>query len=567
MKLSSKKALAQIYDYRKKSCKSIYSTSKSLTLSTSAYLIINKDHFDKSDSISSSKIESQQSNQKNQIQTIIINGDDFEEKIQDPNQTSSFIPITPSNKISSHNESHFDDLSKNLTDKFTFNNNDLNSNNNNSICDESEDRISKINNLSLDNNLNRNNYNKNKSIFSKNNSLKIKKNNSNYIFDIIKKQKERNKENDKRNLSLDICSNFSDIEDSEENIINLKHYSDLESKDKINLKKIIPLYSKKLKLKKFNEYIALNKPVIFDKCTDNNIIYGFSALTFKNDSINSKTKISININYSNEHGNFNFFSLYNPLITSKVLEIKYNELSMNNIFINKNILQDIFGDIILLNFHNSTFSIYNNLKPKLNKFFSYQAIFSIDNSKNIKKFNQAQKIRIQKNFDFIILLNKGIFNCLNNKEICKIIYESIKNCIINKNNFSYFLDQSIKNIFENVIKKNGQKDMACIFICLNNLYNLFENKNIHKIDEILNFIENTTYKYDEEYDDEVYKNINDDSYKDSIYYDGIINKNSNISLSFKEKNININDEYFDKKKTNHQKIKKRNFLNCCGFFV
>ena len=567
MKLSSKKALAQIYDYRKKSCKSIYSTSKSLTLSTSAYLIINKDHFDKSDSISSSKIESQQSNQKNQIQTIIINGDDFEEKIQDPNQTSSFIPITPSNKISSHNESHFDDLSKNLTDKFTFNNNDLNSNNNNSICDESEDRISKINNLSLDNNLNRNNYNKNKSIFSKNNSLKIKKNNSNYIFDVIKKQKERNKENDKRNLSLDICSNFSDIEDSEENIINLKHYSDLESKDKINLKKIIPLYSKKLKLKKFNEYIALNKPVIFDKCTDNNIIYGFSALTFKNDSINSKTKISININYSNEHGNFNFFSLYNPLITSKVLEIKYNELSMNNIFINKNILQDIFGDIILLNFHNSTFSIYNNLKPKLNKFFSYQAIFSIDNSKNIKKFNQAQKIRIQKNFDFIILLNKGIFNCLNNKEICKIIYESIKNCIINKNNFSYFLDQSIKNIFENVIKKNGQKDMACIFICLNNLYNLFENKNIHKIDEILNFFENTTYKYDEEYDDEVYKNINDDSYKDSIYYDGIINKNSNISLSFKEKNININDEYFDKKKTNHQKIKKRNFLNCCGFFV
>ena len=567
MKLSSKKALAQIYDYRKKSCKSIYSTSKSLTLSTSAYLIINKDHFDKSDSISSSKIESQQSNQKNQIQTIIINGDDFEEKIQDPNQTSSFIPITPSNKISSHNESHFDDLSKNLTDKFTFNNNDLNSNNNNSICDESEDKISKINNLSLDNNLNRNNYNKNKSIFSKNNSLKIKKNNSNYNFDVIKKQKERNKENDKRNLSLDICSNFSDIEDSEENIINLKHYSDLESKDKINLKKIIPLYSKKLKLKKFNEYIALNKPVIFDKCTDNNIIYGFSALTFKNDSINSKTKISININYSNEHGNFNFFSLYNPLITSKVLEIKYNELSMNNIFINKNILQDIFGDIILLNFHNSTFSIYNNLKPKLNKFFSYQAIFSIDNSKNIKKFNQAQKIRIQKNFDFIILLNKGIFNYLNNKEICKIIYESIKNCIINKNNFSYFLDQSIKNIFENVIKKNGQKDMAYIFICLNNLYNLFENKNIHKIDEILNFIENTTYKYDEEYDDGVYKNINDDSYKDSIYYDGIINKNSNISLSFKEKNININDEYFDKKKTNHQKIKKRNFLNCCGFFV
>jgi hypothetical protein len=52
---------------------------------------------------------------------------------------------------------------------------------------------------------------------------------------------------------------------------------------------------------------------------------------------------------------------------------------MNNIFINKTFLQDFFGDIILLNFHNSTFSIYNNFKPILNKLFSSQAILSINN--------------------------------------------------------------------------------------------------------------------------------------------------------------------------------------------
>ena len=570
MRLSSKKALEQLYNERKNSYKSRYSASKSLSLSTSAYLVINKNHFEKRDSPSSTNIESQQSNKKDQVQTIIINGDDDNERnIHHLNQTSSFIEITSSNKISNNSESNYDNIKNIGTDTFSFKNNEFNWNNTNTNYEESEDRYSKMNYLSLDNNLNMSNLSNSnsKSFFSTNSSLQISNNNnSNLLFEDIKDKKEI-KRNDKRYLSLELFSNTSEenIKNSENNIFDLKQHSELESKNTINLKKIIPIYSKKLNLKKFQEYIASNNPVIFDKCTDNNIIYGFSAFTFKNNSNNSRTKISININYSNEHGNFNFFSLYNHRITNKVLDLKYNELSMNKIFINKTFLQDIYGDIILLNSHNSTFSIYNNSKQNLNKCFSYKAILSINNSNTIQQFNCAQKFRIQNNFDFIILLNKGIFNHLSNKEICIIIYKTMKNCIINRNNFSFFLNQSIKNIFENVIRKNGQKDMACIFICFKNLYTLFEKKDLNKIDETLIIIENTIYNYDNEYDEEN-KKENDDSYQDSIYFNGIIKNNPNISLSFNAKNMSLNDEDLDKKKSNHQKIKKRNFLNCCGFF-
>ena len=79
MKLSSKKTLAQLYNERKKSYKSLISISKRLSLSSSANLKINKDHLEQRESIISSNVESQQSNLKHQVQTIIKNREDYEE--------------------------------------------------------------------------------------------------------------------------------------------------------------------------------------------------------------------------------------------------------------------------------------------------------------------------------------------------------------------------------------------------------------------------------------------------------------------------------------------------------
>ena len=171
MRLSSKKALEQLYKERKKSYKTPYSTSKSLSLSTSGYLVINKNHFEKRDSPSSTNAEtqSQQSNKIDQVQTIIINtDDDYERNIHNLNQTSSFIEITSSNKISNNSESNFDDIKNIVTDTFSFKNNEFYSNNSNSNYEESEDRNSKMNYLSLDNNISRSNLSNSnsKSFFS-----------------------------------------------------------------------------------------------------------------------------------------------------------------------------------------------------------------------------------------------------------------------------------------------------------------------------------------------------------------------------------------------------------------
>ena len=120
MKLSSKKTLAQLYNERKKSYKSLISISKRLSLSSSANLKINKDHLEQRESIISSNVESQQSNLKHQVQTIIINGEDYERNIQNLNQASSFIENTPSNKISNNSGSNFDDIKKIITNKFSL---------------------------------------------------------------------------------------------------------------------------------------------------------------------------------------------------------------------------------------------------------------------------------------------------------------------------------------------------------------------------------------------------------------------------------------------------------------
>ena len=119
------------------------------------------------------------------------------------------------------------------------------------------------------------------------------------------------------------------------------------------------------------------------------------CIYYKNECENIKTKISININYKNEHGNFHFFSLYNPIITTTNINKKYDELSNNCLINNNSFLQDIIGDILQLKFQNSTFTIFCNKKSLFNKIFSYKAIISIDNEKRIHHLKQHTNIQLE----------------------------------------------------------------------------------------------------------------------------------------------------------------------------
>ena len=72
----------------------------------------------------------------------------------------------------------------------------------------------------------------------------------------------------------------------------------------------IPIYSMQLHLKIFNNYILKKKPVIYAEKTDNEKIFGFSAMTFNN-NCEEKTKISLNINLGIDKKNsINYFILY-----------------------------------------------------------------------------------------------------------------------------------------------------------------------------------------------------------------------------------------------------------------
>ena len=111
-------------------CKSYFSTINTLSLSSS---LVEKEQLDKKEKENFEKNNSSlcDSSNKEQVKTIIVNDketNDNYNNFENLNQTSTFIPITYSNKISNKSGS-FNEIQKLSTDKFTF------KNINNSICD------------------------------------------------------------------------------------------------------------------------------------------------------------------------------------------------------------------------------------------------------------------------------------------------------------------------------------------------------------------------------------------------------------------------------------------------
>ena len=549
---------------KRKSNKSLTSEINNIigqTLSTSSHLKLDfeyskrkltkeSNYSSNSYSLSNQFSNSQNENESNPVKTIIVtdNSSDKEEEnknipIEHLNETSSFVPISPSNDFcNKSNNTNSLTISRIATDKITFKN--IN-------CENS------IENLSS----------KNSSFYSLKSPL-ISNKNSNESLKKNKTQMHKNfsyfcKEN-KKNIFENLTSQIS----SHENI------QQLEEKCKNdNLLNEIPILSKKILLSNYQNYLKSNLPIVYPRDTDNKIINGFSAFTYKNDSSKIKTKISININLNNSHGIFNLFSLYNPIINIETLNNKYQILINSNIINIKNFFNDITGEFIILTFHNNIFYVFHHEIHNINK-FHYKALYSIDNSTKITYLNIEQKIRIQKNFDFLILFNKGVSNFLSNKELCIIIYKTMRKIILKNESFELFLEKVIKNFFNNVIQKGGKKDMACIFICFSNLKQIFEKKNINKIDEILIMIENTSYN--EEYFNSNNKNdMSVDSLKLIITPSKIGTNKCNNNISFKEEKSltsviehqkNESTKISNNNNSNKKQIQKKTLLNCCGFF-
>ena len=361
---------------------------------------------------------------------------------------------------------------------------------------------------------------------------------------------QNNNKQNKDNFRSDF-SNLNTIESSK------RYLSNIETTQKKNLLNAytIPMFTKQLLLKTLNEYLSKNKPTIYSKEVDGGNIFGFSALTFRNSCPKSRTKVSININLNNKNGIFHFFGMHSTLIKKDILNEKYNTLS-NYEVINDNFFSNIIGNLTIIKFLNDKVFVITNKDYNLTKVFCYRGIFSINNGNKIQSLNNIQNIPSQKCLDFIFMFNRGIFQVLSNNEITIILYKTLLENLLNDSPFEKFLEDIIINMFKASINYGGNRDMACLFICFENLKKIYAEKKTEKITEILQNLGTRIISNDE--DDE---KINDlSSPQKSIKI-----KSNNNNLTFKDGKSNYSED------TSRVIIKtvpkkKTSLFTCCGLF-
>ena len=213
-------------------------------------------------------------------------------------------------------------------------------------------------------------------------------------------------------------------------------------------------------------------------------------------------------------------------------------------------INKINDEILLLKNQNNELSIFSNANLFNKTKENYISILSSYNSNDLKILNNGEIIKCEKNLDFLILMDKGIFKFLYCIEINFIIYNSLKYVILNDLEFNHFLEQSIINIFEQTILKGGKLEMSMIFVCLEGIKKIFDNKDIKKIDKILNRLEKTSYEIDNKIINYV-RNLS----SDEINSPQLINHNNFSNITF---NKTLSGDVIEKKK------KKISFFKCCG---
>ncbi len=299
----------------------------------------------------------------------------------------------------------------------------------------------------------------------------------------------------------------------------------------------MPLYTQIFLLNLFNEYLKNEKPIIYAKKTDNKKIMGFSALNYDNNyENNNKMSIDINIEDENKNDSINYFSMYQKDIKLNFLYYLMRlDVDEQHIFLQQK-------EILTIKIQKGYITILNNIKKKIH----FISILSSYNSLNMRIMKCQQIYEYNKNFDYIMLINNGIYNNILCSEINKIIYETLKSNIEKEKTFENFLGEVVININKKVIENGGKSSMSIIFICLETIFSIFENKDLSKVEEILNILSTTYYDFDNENKDNLRK-MTSNKINSPISY------NNEVNLTFRMKNS------ID----NHSKTQKSIF-KCCG---
>ena len=132
--------------------------------------------------------------------------------------------------------------------------------------------------------------------------------------------------------------------------------------------------------------------------------------------------------------------------------------------------------------------------------------------------------KIENDVDFIVLGSDGLFDKLPNKDITIIILETIKTCIKSDTSYSDMLVKVTNKIIMEAIDRESKDNISCIFLCFNNLFQTFINKEIDEIE----FAIRTLRYYSMDFNDLYEKTITKSLYK--------LNK-PNKDIKITEKNI------------------------------
>ena len=202
----------------------------------------------------------------------------------------------------------------------------------------------------------------------------------------------------------------------------------------------------------------------------------------------------------------------------RIIERKYNLIGMNNILISRKEIYDKYKRrssstiINLINVLNNQRGkkgdINNNIKEsyllKNNNNLIINPTESIPEKKMISSYPDVLSYKYQKNHDFILICSKVILDNINYEKICKGVYETMKKCIRKKRSFEIFLGCVVKDIIKQSISLGITSNISCMFICFEQIKNLYLKYDINKIEnEIVSFylVSNGKKKF------ELYENI------------------------------------------------------------
>ena len=352
------------------------------------------------------------------------------------------------------------------------------------------------------------------------------------------------------NDTKDNCMKVNDNSNNSINILEDKFSQNSLKNNKILLNSdSIPIYTQQLNLKIFNNYILKNKPIIYAKKTYNKKIFGFSAMSFDN-NCEANTKISININLGKDKKNsINYFVLYENTLKDDILD----KIILSKFEEQNKMIQQINDEILLVRNQNNDLTILSNINSFNKEKENYIIILSSNNANDVKILNNEDIIKYEKNLDFLILINKGIFKFIYFIEINYIIYSILKHVILNNFEFSDFLEQTILSIFEQIIINGGKFGMSIIFICLEGIRKIYDLKDTKKIDEILKRLETLSYEVDN-----IIMKYNENLSVEEINIPQIIKNNNHSNITFKKTLSGEDIVKLPKKK------KKISFFKCCG---